>query len=327
MAGARTLTPDRALSQAYPAGSVVVEIDQHTFSLAAQADGSFSLIRETAAGAFNRSSTVIGVAGRSTAHGDQVDIAVTVQAAAEPLRRVIDGSRVSNVDPSEERAMTPSTRLAPRQDARSGFASASSERGIAMIMVILVTTFLSALGLGLHCSRCSWIDSRPATWRARWRCSTPPMSAIEVAARDLAQIADWDEVLSGAQRSTFTDGTRRRRARPSGGGVVDLTAATNLLNCGRSANCTTAQMNANSRERPWGAQQPALAAVCVWADGANSRSLRGRAECYLAVWIADDGREEDGDPLADAAGEHQPGHGIVRVHAEVFGFAGRTASD
>ena len=51
VAGARTLTPDRALSQAYPAGSAVIEIDQHTFSLAAQADGSFSLIRETAAGA------------------------------------------------------------------------------------------------------------------------------------------------------------------------------------------------------------------------------------------------------------------------------------
>ncbi len=94
----------------------------------------------------------------------------------------------------------------------------------------------------------------------------PPMSAIEVAARDLAQIADWDDVLSGAQRSSFTDGIAGGVRDLPGGGVVDLTAATNMLNCGRSANCTTAQMNANSRERPWGAQQPSLAAVCVWAD-------------------------------------------------------------
>ncbi len=35
VAGARTLTADRGFSQAYPAGSAVIEIDQHTFSLAA----------------------------------------------------------------------------------------------------------------------------------------------------------------------------------------------------------------------------------------------------------------------------------------------------
>ena len=87
-AGARTLTPDRALSQAYPAGSVVIAIAQHTFSLARQADGSFSLIRETAAGAIQP--VVDGVASlafQSSEH--RVDIAVTVQAATESLRRVL----------------------------------------------------------------------------------------------------------------------------------------------------------------------------------------------------------------------------------------------
>lgn len=89
MAGARTVTPDRALSQAYPAGSAVIEIDQHTFSLAGQADGSFSLIRETAAGAIQP--LVDGVASLVFhGSGQQVDIAVTVQAATESLRRVIE---------------------------------------------------------------------------------------------------------------------------------------------------------------------------------------------------------------------------------------------
>jgi hypothetical protein len=45
------------------------------------------------------------------------------------------------------------------------------------------------------------------------------------------------------------------------------------------------------------------------------------AACYLAVWIADDGRETDGDPSTDAASD-QAGHGIVRVHAEAYGVAG-----
>ena len=62
-----------------------IEIDQHTFSLAAQADGSFSLIRETAAGAIQP--VVDGVASlvfqRLRPPGD---IAVTVQAAPMSLR-------------------------------------------------------------------------------------------------------------------------------------------------------------------------------------------------------------------------------------------------
>jgi type II secretory pathway pseudopilin PulG len=87
--GARMLTADRGFSQAYPAGSAVIEIDQHTFSLSAQPDGSLSLIRETAAGAIQP--VVDGVASLVFhASGHQVDIAVTVQAATESLRRVLE---------------------------------------------------------------------------------------------------------------------------------------------------------------------------------------------------------------------------------------------
>ena len=38
--------------------------------------------------------------------------------------------------------------------------------------------------------------------------------------------------------------------------------------------------------------------------------------CYLAVWIADDPRELDGDPLLD--GQDQ-GRGVLRVRAAAFG--------
>lgn len=50
-AAARTLTPDHALSRLYHADDVVTAVDTYSFSLEAQADGSFTLIRETAAGA------------------------------------------------------------------------------------------------------------------------------------------------------------------------------------------------------------------------------------------------------------------------------------
>ena len=50
-AAARLVTPESALSGSYPAGAVMVEVDQFTFGLAEQPDGSYSLVRTTAAGA------------------------------------------------------------------------------------------------------------------------------------------------------------------------------------------------------------------------------------------------------------------------------------
>lgn len=86
--GARKLVPDRMLPQAYPAGSAIAEIEQYTFSLAGQADGSFSLMRETAAGAVQP--IVDSVSALSfTVSGRQIEIAVSVQAATESLRRVL----------------------------------------------------------------------------------------------------------------------------------------------------------------------------------------------------------------------------------------------
>jgi prepilin-type N-terminal cleavage/methylation domain-containing protein len=49
--GAHSLESTIAFSEAYPAGSMVVEVDAYTFRLDAQPDGSTSLVRETLAGA------------------------------------------------------------------------------------------------------------------------------------------------------------------------------------------------------------------------------------------------------------------------------------
>jgi prepilin-type N-terminal cleavage/methylation domain-containing protein len=87
-AGSRMLTADRGFMRAYPAGSAVIEIDQYTFSLAVQADGSFSLVRATAAGAVQP--MVDFVTALSFHVSDQqVDFSVTVGAATEVLRRVL----------------------------------------------------------------------------------------------------------------------------------------------------------------------------------------------------------------------------------------------
>lgn len=86
--GARSLSADRSLSRPYPIGAPVIEIDQYTFSLASQADGSLSLVRETAAGAIQ---PVVDFATSLsfTVTDRRVDVSVTMQAATDALRRVI----------------------------------------------------------------------------------------------------------------------------------------------------------------------------------------------------------------------------------------------
>ena len=194
------------------------------------------------------------------------------------------------------------------------------ERGIALIMVVLLTTFLSALGVGVMMA--VFMD-RLATGNMAGSVSMlyAADAGIELAARDLSRVEHWDEVLSGVVRSAFADGGPGGVRAIPGGGVVDLSAVTNLLNCGKVAPCTNAQMNASSHERPWGTNNPRWQ-LFAYGPMAQLAPLVRPAPCYLAVWIADDGRELDGNPSADAAAPGEPGYGIVRVHAEAFGTAG-----
>ena len=193
------------------------------------------------------------------------------------------------------------------------------ERGLALIMVLLLTTFLSALGLGVMMA--VFMD-RLATGNLAGSVGLlyAADAGIELAVRDMARLEDWSAVLAGVQQSEFADGMPGGVRQLAGGGQVDLTAATNLLNCGKAADCTNAQMNANSQERPWGANNPRWR-LFAYGAMANLAGLARPAPWYLAVWIADDKREEDGNPSMDADDE-ESGHGIVRVHAEAYAAGG-----
>jgi len=78
-AAQRWLAPSRALSRAYPAGSIMFEVEQSTFRLDAQEDGTDSLTRVTAAGAVQP--MVDGLRSLAfTIDGRRVDVEVVVQA-------------------------------------------------------------------------------------------------------------------------------------------------------------------------------------------------------------------------------------------------------
>jgi len=195
----------------------------------------------------------------------------------------------------------------------------SSQRGVALILAMLATSFLSAVGLGLAVM--VFMD-RLATGNMRGSVALlhAADAGIELAAHDLAR-TDWNAALAGLARAGFSDGsTTGVRAIP-GGGAVNLSAETNEINCSSASTCTAAQMTANTAARPWGVNNP-LWRLYAFGPMEQLTQFAQPAACYLAVWVADDSSEEDGDPLADAVEEADSGHGIVRVHAAAFGLAG-----
>ena len=89
-ASARHVTPATALSRAYSAGSAVLEVDQFTFRLSEQADGSYSLIRETFAGAIQPIVDFVSDLSFEVI-GSDVDISITLEPAAESARPLTVG--------------------------------------------------------------------------------------------------------------------------------------------------------------------------------------------------------------------------------------------
>ena len=195
----------------------------------------------------------------------------------------------------------------------------NTQRGIALVIVILVTSFLSAIGLGLAMIV---VMDKLATVNLRGSIALlyAADAAIELTARDLAQLPDWNLALSGVVRSLVTDGEPGGVRPIPGGGEIDLTVETNQLNCGQASNCTVDEMEASTRDRPWGVNN-ARWQLYAYGPSGNFVHFAKPAPSYLALWVADDGREGDGDPFADAV-EDAPGHGVVRIRAEAYGPLG-----
>ena len=198
-----------------------------------------------------------------------------------------------------------------------------AQSGVALVLMLLVTSFISAVGLGL--ALIVFMDQL-ASGNHRGSAATlyAADAGIELAARDLAMLADWDAALAGTALGRFTDGAATGVRAIPGGGAVNLTAETNLLNCAKRTACTPGQMDANSRERPWGANNPRWR-LYAYGPFQDLFHVARPVACYLAVWVADDSQEDDDNPAADSQTD-EPGHGVLRVRAEVFGpMGGRRA--
>jgi hypothetical protein len=191
-----------------------------------------------------------------------------------------------------------------------------TDRGIALILALLLTSFLFAVGLGL--ALVVFMDRLASgNVQAAVGLRHAAEAGIELAAHELAR-ANWPAVLQGVAQATFSDGTPTGVRPVPGGGEVNLTAETNMLNCGKPTTCTTTQMNADSEERPWGVNNPRWRLYAYGAFG-NLAALARPVPCFLAVWIADDSAEHDGDPETDGELE---GRGVLRARAVAYGPMG-----
>ena len=193
------------------------------------------------------------------------------------------------------------------------------QSGVALVIVLLAIGALSATAMGLALSS-TMVRLTGANYEESVVLANASESALELAARELAMIANWNSVLLGVQASTLVDGAPGPR-NVAPGAAVDLVTLTNQLTCGQELLCTDAQVRASTRERPWGDNNPRWR-LFVHQPLPPTPMPRLTPPAYVVVWLADDAAETDGDPLADGAEPEQPGRYIVRARAESFGPRG-----
>ncbi|HXG87948.1 MAG TPA: hypothetical protein VNJ02_06395 [Vicinamibacterales bacterium] len=184
-------------------------------------------------------------------------------------------------------------------------------RGVALVMTLLAISLLSALGLGLALAA-STGRMADANHEDATEMLNAIESAIELAARDLNDVADWSAALDGTVRSSLVEPP------PA---AINVDRLTNQLTCERDDACSDARVHASSADRPWGRNNPRWQ-VFLRGRLAAVTDPRHPRRPYSIVWLGDDPRETDDDPRIDGGAPGEKGRYVVRARAESFGSAG-----
>lgn len=203
------------------------------------------------------------------------------------------------------------------------------ERGTAMVIALMATMLMTALGLTLVLTT-STESKITANFRSAQEALYAADAGVERVMDDLLTVADWNTVLRGTDcclsgnGSAFIDGKPSSEPRPLGDGTfLRLDSATYMANCGKPTPCSTADMDTSTDERPWGANNPRWR---IYAYGPVAELIPTgttiNSSLYLIVWVADDPSESDGDPTTDGAVATNFGSGILSIRAEAFGPGG-----
>lgn len=198
------------------------------------------------------------------------------------------------------------------------------ERGMALVLALLAMLLMTALGLSLML-----VSETETIIAANYRDSVEGGYAadagIERVMQDVLSIPDWNAILSSADgvRAGVTSGFVDSTLTPSVfGRTLNLAEATNMMNCGKTTACSDGEMNATTAERPWGVNNPRFRLFAWGAVNDLIPTGTVNSPFYIAVWIADDAAETDGNPSADGTDATNPGSGVLTLRAEAYGPSG-----
>jgi Tfp pilus assembly protein PilX len=219
--------------------------------------------------------------------------------------------------------------------AHSAAAGGGSERGVALVIALLAMLLMSALGMALMLVS----DTESAiggNYRDSVEASYVADAGIERVMQDVLSVPDWNTILTSADgiragvTSGFVDGTLTPTL--SDGRVINLTTATNMVNCNKTTSCSDADMDANEGERQWSKNNPRFRLYAWGPVNDLNPTPTLNSPFYVAIWIADDGAETDDNPALDGGAPSQPwlddgmdknpGSGVLTLRAEAFGPGG-----
>jgi PilX N-terminal len=173
------------------------------------------------------------------------------------------------------------------------------ERGTALIIALMAMMLLTALGAAVV-----MVSSTETAISSNYRNGQEALyaadAAVERVVQDLLMIPRWNDILSGTSQSGFVDGSGTTQKMLPGGGVITLTSATNEL------------QSVTDTQNLWGANNPRWQLFAWGPLGDMLPNNQIDSPMYLAVWVADDPAETDGNPLADM-------NGTLTLHAEAYG--------
>jgi hypothetical protein len=190
----------------------------------------------------------------------------------------------------------------------------SADDGVALVLALMAVLLLTVLGLMLVLNTATEVMVA-----GHFRLGQEALYAADAAAErvmdDLAGSADWNNVLTGVERSGFVDGGSPGARTLSDGSTIDLMTTTNLLNCAHAAPCTTVEMDAVTADRPWGPNNPRWRLYAYGPLGEMVPTNTVNSSIYAGVWVGDDQSDNDNDPATDS-------NEAVALHAEAFGPGG-----
>jgi len=147
-------------------------------------------------------------------------------------------------------------------------------------------------------------------------------AVLERSLDDLLTMPGWNPVLDGSLQSAFVDGAPGGSRMLSDGSTIDLDQTVDMANCRKITACSTADLDAVTVDRPWGANNPRwrLYAYGRLSDMTPNGAIN--SPYYVLAMVADDPSENDNNPVQDGVGPGNPGAGVLAMRAEAFGPRG-----